>query len=84
MPRDPDPVPGKDRPLRGHAIRVVGYDDDRELVRFKDSWGEGRELDKTIASFDHWRNKPRRGVLPVGGQGDWEKDPSLVPGLQYP
>jgi len=34
------PMPKKgERSLGGHAIAVCGYDDGRELVKFKNSWG---------------------------------------------
>jgi len=36
--RMPDP---KERMQGGHAVLAVGYDDEKELLRFRNSWGEG-------------------------------------------
>jgi hypothetical protein len=30
------------------------------LEELKTCWGEGKEFRKDIATFDYWRNKPRR------------------------
>jgi C1A family cysteine protease len=34
----PDPSPG-DKAIGAQAICIVGYDDDKKLVKFKNSWG---------------------------------------------
>ncbi|UCH95466.1 MAG: C1 family peptidase [Candidatus Aminicenantes bacterium] len=34
------PDEGEDPTIGGHALLVVGYDDDRQLFRFKNSWGK--------------------------------------------
>lgn len=31
--------PSNWKPIGGHAVCVVGYDDDRQLIKFKNSWG---------------------------------------------
>jgi C1A family cysteine protease len=34
------PLPGKNESYQGgHAVCIVGYDDDRKLFKFKNSWG---------------------------------------------
>jgi C1A family cysteine protease len=35
------PMPGPDEELEGgHAVCIVGYDDDKQLLKFKNSWGK--------------------------------------------
>ncbi|TCS96686.1 C1 family peptidase [Hazenella coriacea] len=34
------PLPGNDNQIGGHAICIVGYNDDTQLFKFKNSWGD--------------------------------------------
>ena len=41
-PKHSDPLVDEDgNPFDGHSIVVVGYDDERQLVRYLNSWGDG-------------------------------------------
>ncbi|KAE8406639.1 hypothetical protein BDV37DRAFT_280598 [Aspergillus pseudonomiae] len=42
VPMPPEPVPD---PTDGHCVSLVGYDDDKKLFKFKNSWGRERGKD---------------------------------------
>lgn len=60
----PDPAP-KEKIIGGHSICIVGYDDDKKLFKFKNSWDATSWGDKGYGyiSYDYIKNSSEAWIF---------------------